>query len=250
MALKTSAPDYNPEGNSLPVVYKFHTFPRYTEIFLNRALDGILAKLGQERLKELLSCCLRELVVNACKANMKRVYFREKGFELTNDRDYKVGMRSFKPEALSVSVQHFHEKLKVQDLHVKVSFQSRDRTLIITVRNNVAMTRQEQIRVQDCLARSGSFTSLAEAWGFPEPLVDAIRYHHEPTSAPEVSRDIIACVYLANAICDLRLRKIGFDELEPTVLRGFGIETESQITVIEERLAKAVKHHRVPFLLK
>ena len=40
---------------------------------------------------------------------------------------------------------------------------------------------------------------IAKKWNFPDQLVTAIRYHHEPMLAPPESRDIVFCVYLANA---------------------------------------------------
>src|SRR4030042_284361 len=56
------------------------------------------------------------------------------------------------------------QKLKELGLYVKVVFQTRNRALTITVRNNVEITRKEQIRVFDRLARSRAFTSLEEAF--------------------------------------------------------------------------------------
>ncbi len=88
---------------------------------------------------------------------------------------------------------------------------------------------------------------IARKWNFPEQLVDAIRYHHEPTQAPQGSRDIVNCVYLANAICDVEREKIGWDQLESAVLRDFGIETREQFDTIQGRLAKAFEDQRARF---
>ncbi len=480
--------------NAVPLTFKTYTLPHETEIYLDRVLEAFLGELGQVQLKEPLSYCLRELAVNAKKANTKRVYFLEKGLDLNNDKDNDVGMKTFKSETLS-NIQHYLQKQKELGLYVKVVFQTRGKSLVITVRNNVEITRKEQIRVFDRLARSRAFTSLEEAfatvmdasegaglgivilvlmmkkigltedcfsidtedgetvasitvpfsdvhmeqlenltqsivkevdtlpqfpdnivslqrliadpeseisaiareisvdpglaasllrlvnsasfmlpkrvdnivqavqlagmrgvrtllythgtqkilgekynemqslwqhsyrtafyayhlaksfkrkreilddvyaggilhdlgqiviasmhpellerirkvcrekgigiallenfsiglnhaevgaliarkWNFPEPLQDAIRYHHEPAGAPSGSRDIVGSVYLANAICDLEREKIGFDQLEPQVLRDFGIETEAQLTAIQERLAKAFDDQRARF---
>jgi putative nucleotidyltransferase with HDIG domain len=88
---------------------------------------------------------------------------------------------------------------------------------------------------------------IARKWNFPEQLVDAIRFHHEPTQAPQSSRDIVNCVYLANAICDVEREKIGWDQLENAVLRDFGIETREQFDTIQGRLAKAFEDQRARF---
>jgi putative nucleotidyltransferase with HDIG domain len=484
--------------NAVPLTYKTYTLPHETEIYLDKVLEAFLAELGQEKLKEPLSYCLRELAVNAKKANTKRVFFLEKGLDLNNDKDYDLGMKTFKTETFD-NIQHFLQKQKELGLYVKVVFQTRNQALTMTVRNNVEITRKEQIRVFDRLARSRAFTSLEEAfatvldnsegaglgivilvlmmkkiglteecfnidtedgetvasisipfsdvhleqletltqtivkevdtiprfpenivnlqrltadpdaeisaiareisvdpsltadllrlvnsasfmlprrvdniveavmlvgirgvrnllysygmdksianrygkkvsdmaslwqhscrtalyayllakgfrrrrdilddvyvggilhdlgeivvaamhpelleritrvvkekgiegrllenftvglnhaevgaliarkWNFPEQLIDAIRFHHEPTRAPATSRDIVYCVYLATAICDVERENIGWDQLESAVLRDFGIETHEQFDTIQGRLAKAFDDQRARF---
>src|SRR5208283_4718133 len=43
---------------------------------------------------------------------------------------------------------------------------------------------------------------IARKWNFPEQLIGAIRYHHEPLECPAGLREIVYPVYLAGAICD------------------------------------------------
>jgi len=82
---------------------------------------------------------------------------------------------------------------------------------------------------------------------FPEQLVTAIRFHHEPLQAPTAGRDIVYCVYLANAICDIERERIVFDQVQTAVLKDFGIETEEQLMKIEERLSKLFDDQRQKF---
>jgi putative nucleotidyltransferase with HDIG domain len=149
--------------NAIPLAFKTYTLPHETEIYLDKVLEGFLAELGQEKLKEPLSYCLRELAVNAKKANTKRVYFLEKGLDLTSDKDYDLGMKTFKSETFD-NIQYYLNKQKELQLYIKVIFQTRGKSLTIMVRNNVEITRKEQIRVFDRLARSRAFTSLEEAF--------------------------------------------------------------------------------------
>ncbi len=88
---------------------------------------------------------------------------------------------------------------------------------------------------------------IARKWNFPEQLVNAIRYHHDPLQASGANRDIVFCVYLANAICDIERDRLGFDQLQPAVLRDFGIETADQLTKIQGRLAKLFDEQRQKF---
>jgi putative nucleotidyltransferase with HDIG domain len=149
--------------NAVPLSIKTYTLPHETEIYLDKILESFLGELGQGKLKEPLSYCMRELAVNAKKANTKRVYFLEKGLDLNNDREYESGMKNFKQETFD-NIQHFLQKQKELGMYIKVIFQTKANTLSIMVRNNVEITRKEQIRVFDRLARSRAFSSLEEAF--------------------------------------------------------------------------------------
>jgi putative nucleotidyltransferase with HDIG domain len=149
--------------NSVPLTFKTYTLPHETEIYLDKVLESFLSELGQDKLKEPLSYCLRELAVNAKKANTKRVYFLEKGLDLNNEIEYESGMKNFKTETFE-NLQYYLQKQKELGLYIKVIFQTKARNLTIMVRNNVEITRKEQIRVFDRLARSRAFTSLEEAF--------------------------------------------------------------------------------------
>ncbi|HET6452172.1 MAG TPA: HDOD domain-containing protein, partial [Spirochaetia bacterium] len=149
--------------NAVPLTFKTYTLPHETEIYLDRVLESFLAELGQEKLKEPLSYCLRELAVNAKKANTKRVYFLEKGLDLNNDKDYEAGMKNFKQETFD-NIQYYLQKQKELGMYIKVIFQTKGPSLSIMVRNNVEISKKEQMRVFDRLARSRAFNSLEEAF--------------------------------------------------------------------------------------
>ena len=149
--------------NAVPLTFKTYTMPHETEIYLDKVLESFLSELGQEKLKEPLSYCLRELAVNAKKANTKRVYFLEKGLDLNNDRDYENGMKTFKSETFD-NIQHYLQKQKELGFYIKVIFQTKGKTLSIMVKNNAEINKKEQIRVFDRLARSRAFASLEEAF--------------------------------------------------------------------------------------
>ncbi len=148
--------------SAVPLTVRSFTLPHETEIYLEEILGLFLKELGQDRLKDPLAYCLRELAVNAKKANTKRVYFTERGLSLGNPDDYKEGMRDFKQETLD-NIQHYLEKQKEAGLYIKVIFHTKGGRLDLYVCNNTTITRDEQIRVHDRIARSRQFESLEEA---------------------------------------------------------------------------------------
>ncbi|TVR32555.1 MAG: HDOD domain-containing protein [Spirochaetaceae bacterium] len=148
--------------SSIPLTVKSYTLPHETEMYLEEILGHFLREMGQEKLKDPLAYCLRELAVNAKKANTKRVFFEEKQLNIDDPNDYQQGMQNFKQETLD-NINHFLELQKNAGLFVKVIFHAKGRDLHLYVVNNALMTRKEQIRIYDRIARSRAFSSLEEA---------------------------------------------------------------------------------------
>jgi len=111
-----------------------------------------------------LAYCLKELTVNAKKANTKRVYFKEKNLQLDVPADYEKGMKTFKKETLD-NIQHYLTLQEQQDLYIKVTYLIRNNVLYMSVRNNVPISPKELTRVYDRVARSRAFESMEEAFG-------------------------------------------------------------------------------------
>jgi len=190
--------------NSIPLTFKTFTLPHETEEYLDEVLNIFLSELGFPEIKDQLSYCLRELAVNAKKANTKRAYFKEKGLDLNNPQHYAEGMKNFKEDTLE-NIQHYLQKQKELGLYLKVIYHTREKTFSISVRNNVEMTKIEQIRIFDRIARSRAFTSMEEAFA--------------------TVLDQTEGAGLGIVILILMLKKIGLDE------DSFSIDMEDKETV-------------------
>jgi hypothetical protein len=128
--------------NGIPLVIKTHTLPPQTEADLEEILLIYLEELGQAGLKDHLSYCLKELTVNAKKANTKRVYFMEKNLQLDVPADYEKGMKTFKTDTLD-NIHHYLQLQEQKDLYIKVTYLIRNNVLYMSVRNNVPITPKE-----------------------------------------------------------------------------------------------------------
>ncbi len=145
-----------------PFSIKSYTLPHSTEMQIEEILATFLKELDREVLKDSIAYCLRELTTNAKKANTKRVYFEEKELDLNNDEHYRVGMTTFKNDTLD-NIAYWLEKQEQAGFYIRVSFHIQARELSIKVANNTEITRKEQIRIYDRIARSRAFRSLEEA---------------------------------------------------------------------------------------
>ena len=84
----------------VPLSITTYTLPHQMEMYMAEVLTAFLKELNQENMTEYLVYCLGELTTNAKKANTKRVYFKEKGLEISDPRDYATGMETFKVDTL------------------------------------------------------------------------------------------------------------------------------------------------------
>ena len=74
--------------SAIPLTITTYTLPHEIEVYIEEVLAVFLGELGQARIKDYLVYCLRELAVNAKKANTKRVYFETKGLDLRNRNNF------------------------------------------------------------------------------------------------------------------------------------------------------------------
>ncbi len=187
-----------------PFLLKSYKLPPHTEAQIEEILGTFLEELGRGFLRDSLAYCLRELAVNAKKANTKRVYFEEKGLNLEDEADYGAGMNTFKTETLE-NISYWLDKQEAAGLYVKLVFHIQGRELHIKIANNTVITRKEQIRIYDRIARSRAFRTMEEAM----------------TSVLDDSEG----AGLGIVILVLMLRKIGLDE------EAFDIDVEGNETV-------------------
>jgi putative nucleotidyltransferase with HDIG domain len=148
--------------NAIPLTITTYTLPHDIEVYMEEVLEAFLTELGQKKLKDYLIYCLRELAVNAKKANTKRVYFEVKGLDLDLPEDYEKGMATFKQDTLG-NITYYLAKQKEKGYYVKIIYQAKGPNILLEVRNNVEINKTEYLRIHDKLARSRQYNTLEEA---------------------------------------------------------------------------------------
>jgi putative nucleotidyltransferase with HDIG domain len=86
---------------------------------------------------------------------------------------------------------------------------------------------------------------IAEKWNFPESLVAAIRFHHDPASAPQEMRDLVDTVYLANMFCEYEVGNVSYEQFEESALKNYGITSKNQIDTLLTRFSTGFKRESV-----
>ncbi|MDR2551850.1 MAG: HDOD domain-containing protein [Treponema sp.] len=148
--------------SGIPLTITTFTLPHEIEVYVEQVLTIFLRQVDQEKLKDYVTYCVQELAVNAKKANTKRVYFTERGLDLANMEDYQTGMTTFKEDTLG-NIGHYLQLQKDRGLYIKLIFQVKKNIVYIEIRNNIAITKIELVRIHDKLARSRQYHNLEDA---------------------------------------------------------------------------------------
>jgi HD-like signal output (HDOD) protein len=72
---------------------------------------------------------------------------------------------------------------------------------------------------------------IAEKWNFPDSLVTAIRFHHEPALAHDY-KEVVNAVYLANVMTEFERGEMTFEQIDAQALLDFSISNATQLQKI------------------
>lgn len=148
---------------NIPISITTYTLPRETEAYIVDVVKVFLKTVNQEGIQDYVVYCLNEMTTNAKKANTKRVYFKEKGFNIYDQASYDEGMRNFKQESLS-NIDYYLQQQKQEGLHIKVIMQVKQGNMIFEVRNNVQMVATEFKRIFDRMVVAREYESVDQAF--------------------------------------------------------------------------------------
>ena len=146
----------------VPLSLTTYVLPHEMELYMSDVLSCFLASLGQSHMTDYLVYCLNELATNAKKANTKRIYFLEKGLNITDPADYELGMKTFKKDMLE-NLPYYLEKQREAGLYIKVIFSARNHNIRLEVRNNSELTLFEYKRIHDKICRAHTYADMNEA---------------------------------------------------------------------------------------
>lgn len=148
-------------GEELKYSYTFVDEKDHQDIYFLLML--LFGYLDQMYLVEVIFTILKELIVNANKANAKREYFKQIGKDINNPVDYRVGMKEFHKKIISNWTEQGNI-LTASDFYVKVKFQNIDNSFIITVDNNSPLTPEEINRISARIESAKQINDLSDAF--------------------------------------------------------------------------------------
>ncbi|MBI39121.1 MAG: histidine kinase [Leptospiraceae bacterium] len=127
---------------------------------LDFVIAAILKKHEHPSLQSTLYSCLKELVVNATKANAKRVFFEELKLDINDPGEYRTGMEKLKGNISEKWIREYGDKAKARGLETSITFDHTDDGLRILVLNDTDLIGADENRIREKLAEGMSYDDL------------------------------------------------------------------------------------------
>jgi hypothetical protein len=145
------------------LVMTTHSFLIPVQMEIEKVLHRLMQKLSKGYLAEHLAYGVRELGVNAKRANTKRIYFAERGLNIKNSTDYQLGMQEFKHDILTRH-NYYIGRLREENRYIRVEAYVRRGSCYIGVINNSRMLSWERMKIKQKLKMARTYDSLDEVY--------------------------------------------------------------------------------------
>lgn len=138
-----------------------HSLTNNVEKQLDFLIASILRKYGRESLQAALYSCVKEIVVNATKANAKRVFFDEHGLRVNDREEYVEGMKRIKALLSESWIMEYGRKAKQRNMEVSISLHHNPDGLRVEVTNDADILPTDEERIRLKLAEGTTYDDLA-----------------------------------------------------------------------------------------
>lgn len=150
------------KGEDITISFKF--IEENTLLKINAMLLKILSKQGNVFLLETLITITREIIFNAFKANLKRIYFEKSGVSITDTEKYDKTMAGFKDDFLYNLDEIRSDILSQNRYYITTKLIASGKNINFSVFNNVTIIEEEYNRIRARIEQSKNFQNLADAY--------------------------------------------------------------------------------------
>ncbi|OHD57722.1 MAG: hypothetical protein A2014_11275 [Spirochaetes bacterium GWF1_49_6] len=126
------------------------------------AISMLCERYERPELPGIVYTCVKELMINGTKANLKRVLFEKNEINIDNENQYIQGMMDFR-NALNENAYHTYlGELKEKDLWINVKFEYNCTGIRIYIVNNAHITSIEDRRLREKLKKAMKYEDIAQ----------------------------------------------------------------------------------------
>ncbi len=141
---------------------KTHRITKSVEEYIQRAIDLILDKCKHPTLVPTLYTIIKELSINACKANQKRVFFDEKKLDIKDPVDYAKGIVEYKAMFSEEMSNEFGLKAKKKGYYCLITFAYSPDGMTVEVTNNTPIAKEEEKSLREKLEKGMGYEDIAQ----------------------------------------------------------------------------------------
>jgi len=145
------------------VILKTSSYSAEHRDHVDQVLSLYLYELGLVHLHNSLAFCVHELAGNARNALMKRLWFSEQGFEITDRRCYAERVPDFR-SAVAADPQKYLRILERSGYYIRFIFAHSPDQSWVVVENNTPLLPIERERIETKLTVAREFETMADAY--------------------------------------------------------------------------------------
>ena len=145
------------------ITFVTHYLTDYGEMILHAVTETLLREFNRLDLLDVVYTGIKELVMNATKANLKRVIIKEQGFDSDDPEQYEECMRLFKRNIAEDKIRSYKKSFRDHNLPVTVTFYyATGKALMLKIKNNFTLLPQEEERIRDKFASAEQYTDILQ----------------------------------------------------------------------------------------
>lgn len=141
---------------------KTHKISKSVEENIQKAIELILDKLTHNTLVPTLYTIIKELAINACKANQKRIFFEERGLDISNSEHYSRGLLDYKQSFSEIMSEEYGAKAKKKGYYCLINFNYSNDGITVEVINNTPIAEQEEKSLREKLEKGMAYDDIAQ----------------------------------------------------------------------------------------
>ncbi|MGB4269748.1 MAG: HDOD domain-containing protein [Spirochaetota bacterium] len=213
-----------------PVSLSFY----YPNENISKTLNALLAKIlsNQDKifLLDMMITILREIIVNATKANAKRAYFKKINLNINDPECYQKGIENFKKDIVG-QLETLEQDLKNNDLKVTITIKKQDDGIRFSITNPTPIHPVELARIKTRIEKAKQYLDFTQAY---EDVYD-------DTEGAGLGI-VLVILLLKNAGVDPSNYKIGTDGKITQVLLNLPnqLRPEKLTTTIKQQILKQI----------
>jgi hypothetical protein len=145
-----------------PFHIRFFIIDEDLERRIETAITRIFERYGKPDYSGVIYTCIKELIVNGTKANLKRILFEKRSLRIDNEDDYLKGMLEFRNYLTAVIAASDVEELKRRDFWVDARFVYSPNGVRIEIINNAHITPIEDKRLREKLKKAMGYEDILQ----------------------------------------------------------------------------------------